>query len=78
MTNKVGVEYKVANGVVIEKLREKRFQMKGPKSGKILNMAFRVVSVHKPLLPVSKILEQGHKVALSKKESYTALTSGKK
>ena len=70
MTNQVGVEYEVANGAVIENLGEERVQTKYPKSGKLLNMAFQAVDVHKPLLSVSKITEQGHKVVFSKDESY--------
>ena len=37
-----------------------------------------MVDVHKPLLSVSKITEQGHKVVFSKEESYIELTSGEK
>ena len=74
MTNKVCVDYEVANGAVIT--WKKRVQMKDPKPGKLLNMAFRVVDVHKPLLSASKITEQGHKVVFSKDESYIELPSG--
>ena len=76
MTNKVGIEYEVSNGAVIENLGERRVQMKDPKSGKLLNMAFQVVDVHKPLLSVSKITEQGHTVVFGKDESYIELVGG--
>ena len=76
ITNQVGIEYDVANGAVIENLGEQRVQMKDPKSGKLLNMAFQVVDVHKPLLSVSKITEQGHKVVFSEEESYIELAGG--
>ena len=78
MTNKVGIEYEVANGAVIENLGERGVQMKDQKSGKLLKIAFQVVDVHKPLLSVSKIIERGHKVLFSKEESYIELTSGEK
>ena len=52
--------------------------MKDPKSGKMLNIAFEVVDVHKPLLSVSKIIEKSHKVVFSKEESYVELTSDEK
>ena len=41
-------------------------------------MVLQVVDVHKPLLSVSKIIEQGHKVVFSKDGSYIELTSGEK
>ena len=78
MTNKVGVEFEVANGAVMENLGRRRVQMTDPKSGKFLNMAFRVVDVHKPLLSVSKITEWSHKVVFSKEEFYIELTCGER
>ena len=78
MTNQVGVECEVANGAVVENLGAKRVQMKDPKPGKLTNMAFQVVDVHKPLLSVSTITGHGHKVVFSKDESYIELTSGEK
>ena len=50
--------------------------MKDPKSGTLLNMALQAVDLHKPLLSVSKIIGQGHKVVFSDGESYIELTSG--
>ena len=50
--------------------------MKYPKSGKLQNIAFQMVDVHKPLLSVSKIIEQSHKVVFSKEESYIELAGG--
>ena len=41
-------------------------------------MAFRVVGVHKPLLSVSNIAEQGHKVIFGKKDSGIKLADGDK
>ena len=71
MTNKVSVEYEVASGAVSTNPGERRVQMKDPKSGKLLNMAFRVVDVRKPLLSVSKIIDQ-EQVVFSKKKSSTS------
>ena len=74
----MGVKYEVADGAVIENLRERRVQMKDPKSSKLPNMAFRVVDGHKPLLSVSKMTEPGHKMVFSKEESYVELTGGER
>ena len=63
-TVKVGTEYEVANGEVVHNLGEKRCLMRtGETSKDELDLVFQVVEhVHKPLLAVSFIVRQGHKV----------------
>ena len=43
-----------------------------------LNISFQVVDVHKPLLAVSSITAQGHKVIFADKDDHILLASGDK
>ena len=77
-TGKVGTEYEVANGEVVRNLGEKRCLMRiGKKSDDELDLVFQVVEhVHKPLLAVSSIVRQGHKVIFAEEDSHILLSSG--
>ena len=77
-TEKVGTEYEVANAAVLENLGERRCQMKTSENGKVLNMKWQVVDVHKPLLSVSKLTEQGHDVVFKPKEAYIQIAGGER
>ena len=75
---KVGTEYEVANGEVVHNLGEKKCIMKITEKAKDeLEIAFQVVEdIHKPLLAVSSIVAQGHKVVFAEKDAHILLTSG--
>ena len=79
-SSKVGTEYEVANGEVVHNLGEKRCLMRlGESDKQELEIAFQVVEdVHKPLLAVSSIVEQGHEVVFSKVAPHILLSNGKK
>ena len=72
MTAKVGTEYEVADGGVVENLGEKRCLMKvnqSTSSAEATSMVFQVVDVSKPLLSVCKVCQAGHQVVFGKDES---------
>ena len=77
-TGKVGTEYEVASGEVVRNLGEKRCLMRiGEKSHDELDLVFQVAeNVRKPLLPVSSIVRQGHKVIFAEEDSHILLSSG--
>jgi len=78
-TNKVGTEYEVANGEIVHNLGARRCIMRMGEKQPELDIEFQVVEdVHKPLLAVSSIVEQGHSVVFAKKEPHILLTSGEK
>ena len=68
-TSRVGTEYEIADGGVIENLGEKRcltrFEPAGSSEQMLMN--FQVVDVSKALLSVHKVTEQGHDVQFSEK-----------
>ena len=64
-TNRVGVEYEIANGDTLANLGERRCMMKTKEDDSddsAFEMAFQVVDVNKPLLSVTRVCEQGHSV----------------
>ena len=75
---KVGTEYEVANGEVVHNLGEKKCIMKITEKAKDeLEIAFQVVEdIQKPLLAVSSIVAQGHKVVFALQDSEILLSSG--
>ena len=77
-TDKVGLEYEVANGEVVHNLGERRCMMRiSEKDKEELEISFQVVEdVHKPLLAVSSIVEQGHEVIFAKDSARILLSSG--
>ena len=77
-TIKFGIEYKVANGKIVRNLGEKRCLMRiGEKSQDELDIVFQVVEhVHKPVLAVSSIVRQGHKVIFAEEDSHILSSSG--
>ena len=50
--------------------------MRTSPEGAILNMKWQVVEVHKPLLSVGKMNEQGHECVFKKDEAYIQLANG--
>ena len=77
-TDKVGTEYEVANGQVVHNLGERRCTIKVSDKVGELNIAFQVVEVHKPLLAVSSLTAQGHKVVFADRDDHILLRSGEK
>ena len=78
-SNKVGIEYEVANGGVVTNLGEKRAEMKMREADSVsMIMSFQVVEVHKPLLAVSRLVENGHVVNFNKDEPHILLSTGVK
>ena len=70
-TEKVGTEYEVADGGVVENFGEKRCLMKispNASSAEAMNMVFQVVDVSKALLSVYKVCQAGHQVVFGKDE----------
>ena len=61
-SSKVGTEYEVANGEVIEMFWEKHVVLNMTTEGNSMAMTFQVAEVHKPLLAVSRIVEAGNQV----------------
>ena len=61
-SSKVGTEYEVANGEVIENFRDHDVVLEIIPEGSEMVMTVHVVAVHKPLLAVSSILEVGNQV----------------
>ena len=78
-SDKVGIEYEVANGGVVVNLGERRAEV-STKMGhaNTFLMSFQVVDVHKPLLAVSKLVAAGHKVIFDKDEPHILLSTGEK
>jgi hypothetical protein len=78
-SNKVGIEYEVANGGVVTNLGEKKAEMKLKESDEgSMFMSFQVVEVHKPLLAVSRLVEAGHEVRFNKDDPHILLSTGVK
>ena len=78
-TDKVGLEYEVANGGVITNLGERRGEIKTSLESKhSFLMSFQVVEVHKPLLAVSKLVSAGHKVVFDRNDPHIMLDNGEK
>ena len=77
-TDKVGTEYEVANGQVVYNLGERRCTIKASELVGELNIAFQVVEVHKPLLAVSSLTAQGHKVIFAASDDHILLANGVK
>ena len=78
-SNKVGIEYEVANGGVVINLGEKRAEMKLKEDDtSSMIMSFQVVEVHKPLLAVSRLVEAGHDVRFNEKDPHILLSTGTK
>ena len=78
-SNRVGTEYKVANGGVVVNLGERKAEMKLRESDtSTMLMSFQVVEVHKPLLAVSKLVEAGHSVHFDNGDPHIMLKSGVK
>ena len=75
-TEKVGTEYEVANGGIIENLGERRCLMRLSEKGNVLDMKRQVVDVHKPLLAVSKLVEAGHEVVFKPDGGYIQIKGG--
>ena len=78
-SDKVGLEYEVANGGVVVNLGEKHDEVRtssGAKSSFL--MSFQVVDVHKPLLAVSKLVAAGNKVIFDENDPQILLSSGEK
>jgi hypothetical protein len=78
---RVGTEYEVANGGTVVNLGERKAQMKlreGDADAKSMLMSFQVVEVHKPLLAVSRLVENGHLVNFSKNDPHILLSTGVK
>ena len=77
-TAKVATEYEVANGHVVHNLGQRRAIMRiAEKSKDELDISFQVVEdVHKPLLAVSSIVKQGHKVVFAEKDAHIDLKGG--
>ena len=61
-----GVEYEVANGETIPNLGERRCLMMTAGSNAMKKITFQVADVHKPLLAISKIADQGFECILGK------------
>jgi len=77
-TEKVGTEYEVANGEIVHNLGERRCTiLVGENTGE-LNIAFQVVEVHKPLLAVSSLTAQGHKVIFADQDDHILLSNNEK
>ena len=77
-TEKVGTEYEVANGQVVQNLGERTCTIKvGDRIGE-LNIACQVVEVHKPLLAVSSLTAQGHKVIFAHQDDHIVLSNNEK
>ena len=77
-TEKVGTEYKVANGEVVHNLGERRCTILVDNDVGELTIAFQVVEVHKPLLAVSSLTAQGHNVIFADKDDHILLSSNQK
>ena len=75
---KIGTEYEVANGEVAHSLGERRTIMRiAEKAKDELDISFQVIEdVHEPLLAVSSIVKQGHKVAFAEENAHIALKIG--
>ena len=71
-TEKVGTEYEVDNSAVITNFGERRCLMRNSEKGSILSMKWQVVDVHKPLLSVGKMNEQGHECVCSRRTAPTS------
>lgn len=68
--NKLGVEYEVANGATIPNLGERRCKFMTEACSMEKFVTLQVADVHKALLPVSKIVDNGHTVVFSLQGSY--------
>ena len=78
-SDKVGIEYEVANGGVVVNLGEKKAEMKLREDDTTsMIMSFQVVEVHKPLLAVSRLVENGHRVCFDKQDPHILLSTGAK
>ena len=78
-SDKVGIEYEVANGGVVINLGERHAEISTGEGHKnTFLMSFQVVEVHKPLLAVSKLVAAGHKVIFDDKSPHILLSTGEK
>ena len=78
-SDKVGLEYEVANGGVVVNLGEKHAEVRTSSSAKnSFLMSFQVVDVHKPLLAVSKLVAAGNKVIFDEHDPHILLSTGEK
>ena len=78
-SSRVGIEYEVANGAVVVNLGERKAEMKLREDDtSSMLMSFQVVEVHKPLLAVSRLVENGHQVNFSKDDPHILLSTGVK
>ena len=77
-SSKVGIEYEVANGGIVQNLGERRGEVKLSENAvKSFIMSFQVVEkVHKPLLAVSRLVEAGHEVSFNKANPRIVLSNG--
>ena len=78
-SDKVGLEYEVANDGVVVHLGEKHAEVRTSSNARSsLLMSLQVVDVHKPLLAVSKLVAAGNKVVFDDKDPHILLSSGEK
>jgi hypothetical protein len=78
-SSRVGTEYEVANGGVVVNLGERKAEMRLKESDtSSMIMSFQVVEVHKPLLAVSRLVENGHHVSFNKDDPHIMLSTGVK
>ena len=78
-SEKVGLEYEVANGGVVVNLGEKHAEVRTSSSAKSsFLMSFKVVDVHKPLLAASKLVAAGNKVIFDDNDPHILLSIGDK
>jgi hypothetical protein len=61
-----GFEYEVANGEGLLNMRERRCFMMTENSNTTKRIAFQCADVHKPLLSVSRLADQGYECTLGK------------
>ena len=78
-SSKIGVAYEVADGGVIVNLGERRATVKTKMDSDVLFiMSFELVEVRKPLLAVSRLVEEGHKVLFDKVDPHMLLSTGER
>ena len=66
---KKGVQYEVANGVLVENEGEKKVFIETEEGAKKA-LTFQVTDVSKPLLSVRKVIRNGHRVVFQEGDSY--------
>lgn len=78
-SDRVGIEYEIANGHVIENLGEKHCLTKFSEANSApMLMNFQVVDVSKALLSVHRVTEQGHDVQFSQKNGDYIFLNGER